>query len=162
MRGRPTRAARLGIAAAGLAVALAAPRANAQAVIKVNDDVNFKFGFLLQPQADWSENAANGSTSQNLFVRRVRVLVGGQLAKNVTFFFETDSPNYGKVVGGVKTGSGMLVQDAFVSWKLAAQLKLALCTDALVMPKSCVRADAGLGRTPLAGVPPTASIEALA
>ena len=89
MRGRTTGAARLGIAAAGLAVALAAPRANAQAVIKVNDDVNFKFGFLLQPQADWTENAANGSTSQNLFVRRARVLVGGQLAKNLTFFFET-------------------------------------------------------------------------
>lgn len=119
MRGRTTGAARLGIAAAGLAVALAAPRANAQAVIKVNDDVNFKFGFLLQPQADWTENAANGSTSQNLFVRRARVLVGGQLAKNLTFFFETDSPNLGKIVGGVKTGSGMIVQDAFVSWKLA-------------------------------------------
>ncbi len=119
MRRRTNRTARLGIAAAGLAAALAAPRASAQAVIKVNDDVSFKLGFLLQPQADWTEAVGGGGTSQNLFVRRVRVLVGGQLAKNVTFFFETDSPNYGKVVGGVKTGSGMLVQDAFVSWKLA-------------------------------------------
>ena len=107
------------IAALALALLLPAGAARAQAVIKVNDDVNFKFGFLLQPQADWTENASNGSTSQNLFVRRVRVLVGGQVAKNVTFFFETDSPNLGKVVGGTKVGSGMIVQDAFVSWKLA-------------------------------------------
>jgi hypothetical protein len=107
------------IAALALALLLPAGAARAQAVIKVNDDVNFKFGFLLQPQADWTENAANGSTSQNLFVRRVRLLVGGQIAKNVTFFFETDSPNLGKVVSGAKVTSGLIVQDAFLSWKLA-------------------------------------------
>ena len=104
-------------------VLFAAP-APAQAVIKVNDDVNLKFGFLLQGQADWTENAATGSWSQNLFARRARVLVGGQLARNVTFFFETDSPNLGKVVNGSKVTSGMIVQDAFVSWKIADVLTI--------------------------------------
>ena len=108
------------IAALALALLIPAGLARAQAVIKVNDDVNFKFGFLLQGQGDWTQNA-NDTTSQNLFLRRVRVLMGGQIAKNVTFFFETDSPNLGKVVGGSKVTSGLIVQDAFVSWKLSEE-----------------------------------------
>ncbi len=108
------------IATLALAHFLLAGPAPAQAVIKVNDDVNFKFGFLLQGQGDWTQNA-NDTTSQNLFLRRVRVLMGGQVAKNVTFFFETDSPNLGKVVGGSKVTSGLIVQDAFVSWKLSEE-----------------------------------------
>ena len=111
-------------AVAALALLLPAGLAPAQAVIKVNDDVNFKFGFLLQPQADWTQNASNESYSQNLFVRRARLLVGGQVARNVTFFFETDSPNLGKVVNGAKVTSGMIVQDAFLSWKLADELTI--------------------------------------
>lgn len=111
---------------AALAAALAgiAGPAPAQALIKVNDDVNLKFGFLLQGQGEWAENAATDSTSQNLYARRIRVLVGGQLAKNVTFFFETDSPNLGKVVNGAKTTSGLIVQDAFLSWKLSEEVIL--------------------------------------
>jgi hypothetical protein len=108
-------------AALALALVVSARPASAQAVVKVNDDVSIKFGFLLQGQGDWAENAANESTSQNLFARRIRVLVGGQVAKNVSFFFETDSPNLGKVVGGSKVTSGLIVQDAFVSWKLAEE-----------------------------------------
>jgi len=104
-------------------------RGGVLAVIKVNDDVNFKFGFLLQPQADWLQNPANDSYSQNLFLRRARLIVGGQVAKNVTFFFETDSPNLGKagptVTNGAKIiSSGLIVQDAFLSWKLADEFTL--------------------------------------
>jgi len=112
------------VAAAALALALPSGNAAAQAVIKVNDDVNVKLGFLLQGQADWTENAATDAFAQNLFVRRVRVLLGGQVAKNVTFFFETDSPNLGKVVGGSKVTSGLIVQDAFVSWKLSDEFTI--------------------------------------
>lgn len=115
---------RPGLAAAGLVIALAAPRGDAQAVIKVNDDVSFKFGLLLQGQADWTESATADDTAQNLFLRRARILIGGSLAKNVTFFLETDSPNYGKMVAGSKVGSGMIVQDAFMSWKLAEEFTI--------------------------------------
>ncbi len=70
--------------------------ARAQAVIRVNDDVNFKLGVLGQFQADWLESPTADETSQNLFIRRVRLLFGGQVAKNVTFFVETDAANLGK------------------------------------------------------------------
>ena len=44
------------------------------------------------------------------------------------------------------------VSTLVVSWKLAAEMKLALCTEALVMPSNCVLAVAGFGFAPLAGV----------
>lgn len=114
-------------ALAAIAVALlgTALPAGAQAVIKVNDDVSFKFGVLLQGQGEWLEDAATGGTQQNLFLRRARLLVGGNLAKNVTFFFDTDNPNLGKVNAGSKTiSSGFIVQDAFLTWKLRDELQL--------------------------------------
>jgi hypothetical protein len=98
-----------------LAFALAAPEsARAQVQIKVNDDVNFKLGVLGQFQGDWLEDPAFDDTQQNLFIRRVRLLFGGQVAKNVSFFIETDAPNLGKTVGGAKNISpDLVVQDAY-------------------------------------------------
>src|SRR6266581_1134883 len=97
-----------------------AASASAQAVIKVSDDVNVKFGMLLQTQADWTQDAATGSYQENLFIRRVRFLVGGQVAPKITFFFETDDPNLGKSVSGTKNiSTGFTVQDAYLEWKAA-------------------------------------------
>jgi hypothetical protein len=91
----------------------------AQAVIKVNDDVNFKLGVLGQFQADWLQDPDADDTSQNLFIRRLRLLFGGQVAKNVTFFVETDAPNLGKTLpGGKNISPGMVVQDAYGEFKL--------------------------------------------
>ena len=108
-------------------LALASP-VRAQAVIKVNDDVKFQFGVLFQGQADWSQNA-DESYTQNLFLRRARVLIGGSLGKNVTFFFETDSPNMGKAgptknLSNGATSTNFFVQDATISWKLANEFIL--------------------------------------
>jgi len=99
--------------------------AAAQAVITVSDTINLKFGFLLQPQADWTQDSASGDYQKNLFVRRARLLVGGQLTPKITFFFETDSPNLGKSVAGTKTiSSGFIVQDAYVEWKARDEFAL--------------------------------------
>jgi hypothetical protein len=109
---------------AGVLFGPASP-ARAQAVIKVSDTVNLKFGFLLQTQADWTQEAATGGYQQNLFVRRVRLLVGGQLAPKVTFFFETDNPNLGKSVAGTKNiSTGFTTQDAYLEWKPRDQFAL--------------------------------------
>lgn len=86
----------------------------AQVQIKVNDDVNFKLGVLGQFQADWLSDPTADGTSQNLFVRRVRLLFGGQVAKNVTFFIETDAPNLGKTLPtGKNISPAIVVQDAY-------------------------------------------------
>ena len=107
-----------------IATAIAAARADGQAVLKVNDDVSFKFGVLLQGQADWLESGTAEGWQQNLFLRRVRLIVGGNVAKNVSFFIDTDSPNIGKTVNGTKTGASVIVQDAFLSWKLAEEVTI--------------------------------------
>jgi hypothetical protein len=96
-----------------------AVRAHAQAVIKVSDDVNFRLGALGQFQADWLEDPQADDTTRNLFIRRIRLLFGGQVAKNVTFFVETDSPNLGKALtGGKNISPGVVVQDAYGEFKL--------------------------------------------
>src|SRR5664279_2500639 len=80
---------------------LAFGRAEAQAIIKVNDNVNFKLGLLLQTQWDEqqianSTNTATGGWQQNMLLRRARIILSGQVAPNVFFFVETDNPNLGK------------------------------------------------------------------
>ena len=104
---------------AAIASLFAAATAAAQATIKVNDDVNLRFGVLGQVQADTLEDPGTDSTTNNLFIRRIRLLFGGQVAKNVTFFVETDSANLGRTVGGVKTiPSTTIIQDAYAEFKV--------------------------------------------
>jgi hypothetical protein len=95
--------------------------AHAQAEIKVNDDVNFKLGVLGQFQADTIETAGTGTHDSNVFARRLRLLFGGQVAKNVTFFVETDAPNLGKTIAGSGKNitPSIIVQDAFAEFKAA-------------------------------------------
>jgi hypothetical protein len=74
---------------------------------------------LGQFQGDWLEDPAADDTTQNLFIRRIRLLFGGQVAKNVTFFVETDAPNLGKTLSSGKNISpGMIVQDAYGEFKV--------------------------------------------
>jgi hypothetical protein len=95
--------------------------ARAQVIIKVNDDVNFKLGVLGQIQGDvLHDTTANDVTATNLFVRRLRLLFGGQVAKNVTFFIETDSPNLGRTLpSGKNITPSMIIQDAYGEFKVS-------------------------------------------
>jgi hypothetical protein len=88
------------VAVAAVLVAMMAPgAAQAQAIIKVNDDVNVKFGLLLQGWADWNQDTATSGYMENLF------------------FFETDNPNLGKAPKAL--GTGFITQDAYLEWKIA-------------------------------------------
>src|SRR5919202_5689854 len=112
-------------AAAGLAAILAATPAAAQATIKVSDDVNLRFGVLGQVQADTIEDPGQSGNINNLFIRRVRLLFGGQVAKNVTFFVETDSANLGRSVGSVKNiPSTTIIQDAYGEFKASDEFAI--------------------------------------
>lgn len=133
MRSR-IRSNRFALVTLALLIALLPAVANAQAIVKVNDNVNFRLGILLQAWADWSGQQAAGDTTgfqQNLFLRRARFWLGGQVAKDVTFFFMTDNPNLGKstqAVGGT-TGlkapaTGFIIQDAYMEWAVANEFRL--------------------------------------
>lgn len=132
---RAVRSSRGGVlfpVALALVLLLLPMAANAQVVIKVNDNVNFKIGALLQAWADAAQDSTGGYAN-NLFVRRMRFLVGGQITPNISFFFETDNPNLGKAPKAL--GSGFITQDAFIEWKPVSS---AFIIDAgLMLPPLC-------------------------
>jgi Phosphate-selective porin O and P len=110
-------------ACASLFLSIGALPASAQAVIKVNDDVNFKFGVLGQVQADTISNPEPEPNTNNLFIRRLRLVFAGEVAKNVTFFVQTDAPNLGKVLAaGKNIAPSVILQDAYASVKVADAL----------------------------------------
>jgi len=110
---------RIGLAALAAMILLAGARAaSGQIVINAGDDVNFKLGLLGQFQAESIEDPGTDAQTNNLFVRRLRLMFGGQVAKNITFFVETDTPNLGKTLAAGKNLPGaMIIQDAYAEFK---------------------------------------------
>jgi hypothetical protein len=86
-----------------------------QATIKVSDTISLRFGTLIQAWGDAAQDPVTKGHQNNLFLRRMRILIGGQISPTVSFFFETDNPNLGKAPKNL--GAGFITQDAFVEWK---------------------------------------------
>ena len=101
--------------AAVLALILLSAPASAQVIVKVNDTVNFRLGFQLQGWADFNQDPISEGYSQNMFLRRVRLIMAGNVAKNVSFFFQTDDARLGNAPKDLT--AGFVVQDAFGEWK---------------------------------------------
>jgi hypothetical protein len=120
------------IGMAVLLVALHATNASAQAVVQVNDEVHFRVGALGQAWADSAEDATTKGHAESLFLRRIRLLVTGQIGPAVSLLFQTDSPNLGKAP---KAFNGFVIQDALVEWKPVSN---AFMLDAgLLIPPFC-------------------------
>ena len=104
--------------AAALVLLLVPETGRAQVVVKVNDVVNFRMGFQLQGWSEWLQDQTTEGYQQNFKIRRVRFIVAGVIAKDVSFFFQTDNPNMGAAVGTATKAinTGFLVQDAFGEW----------------------------------------------
>ena len=114
------------VPAAALLLLLAPAPASAQLEIKGSGDASIKFGVLGQAQADAVDDPESDATTKNLFIRRIRLIVGGQVTKRVTFFVDTDAPNLGKVVpaGTKNIQPGIIVQDAYGEFKAGDQFAL--------------------------------------
>ena len=103
---------------AGVALLLLPDPARAQVIVKVNDVVNFRLGFQLQGWSEFLQDPISEGYQESFKIRRVRLIVAGAVAKDVSFFFQTDNPNMGATTGtAVKAiNTGFLVQDAFGEW----------------------------------------------
>ena len=120
------------VAAASLALSAASRPAAAQWQTESKDGAaSIKLGLLIQPQAELLETADQKATSTNLFIRRLRLLVGGALGEHWSFFFETDSPNLGKTnpnpgipTPGLKDQSDIYVQDAYITYSQGMAFKV--------------------------------------
>jgi len=105
------------------------PPASTPLKIESGNGNSLKIGLLLQPQFQMgnARNAALSGWSENVFLRRTRILIGGTLLGGlVDYFVETDSPNLflaspaTDAMGNattLKTGAGMFIQDAFLTLK---------------------------------------------
>ena len=84
--------------------------ASAQIVVK-NEDVTFKFGVQGQLWADWTQDSSGTQGyQQNFYLRRARIIVAGDVGKDVSFFFETDDPKLG--ITPKNLAAGFIIQDA--------------------------------------------------
>ena len=111
----------------------------AQAVIKVNDNIQVRFGALLQSWADSNQDATTKKYIENLYIRRMRFIVGGTLTPNISFFFQTDNPNLGKYTSAAapkNLGTGFITQDAYLEWKPAGSSAFMLDAG-LMLPPLC-------------------------
>jgi len=95
----------------------------AQIAVK-SEDISARFGIQGQLWADWAQDptrTVNGYT-QNLFLRRARLMAGGEIGNDLTFFLQTDSPNLGKTPKS--PAAGFMLQDAFLEWKASTPLRI--------------------------------------
>jgi Phosphate-selective porin O and P len=82
-------------------------------------------GFLSQLQYEGLDNADASHMGENLFFRRLRLIAGGKINDDLTFFVETDSPNLGKgTTAGTKTASTVTIQDFFLTYSFSNEFKL--------------------------------------
>jgi len=108
-------------------VAIAGRDASAQFQIASSDGKSsLNLGFLSQLQYEGIDNADASHVGQNLFFRRLRVMAGGKVNEKLSFFFETDSPNLGKLdaATGKKIDSTIFIQDFYLTYTATEALKL--------------------------------------
>jgi hypothetical protein len=106
--------------------------------LKVTEDTFLDLKLLLQPWLELKYDPVVAAPARqftnDFFLRRTRVILGGQVTKWVSFFFDTDMPNWGRggnwslttatkdattgAVTGVKENSGFFIQDAWVSFDI--------------------------------------------
>ena len=112
------------------AVFAASTPAKAQIQMTSADGKIFKIGILAQPQLediDVFTNAAGSNTekSDNIFLRRIRLMGNFTLSKQLTVFFDTDSPNLGKGnPDGTKNNADMFIQDLIVTYAFSKEFQL--------------------------------------
>ncbi len=105
-----------------LAVGLTAT--DAGAAVKVGDDKTFaNIGVLLQSRIETTQKASPDKDNYDFdtYLRRIRILLSGQLNDKINFFLETDNPNFGKRGA---TSVNTYIQDAFVELNLDPHIQL--------------------------------------
>jgi phosphate-selective porin O/P len=94
--------------------------APAQVIVKVNDQIHFRFGAQLQTWAEWIQDPNSGGYSANFYIRRIRAMILATLSPSLSIFYLTDNPSVGNsgTIGNKNVSTGFQTQDAFLEWKL--------------------------------------------
>ena len=115
---------RLRISALVILTAVLATAPSMAQIAVESEGISARFGIQGQLWADWSQDATATvpGYAQNLYLRRARLMAGGKIGKDLTFFLQTDSPNLGKTPKSPTAGFSL--QDAFLEWKASAPLRI--------------------------------------
>lgn len=85
-----------------------------------DEKTSFKVGLLGQLQAESADVAGTDDSANNLFIRRLRVIMGFTLGEKISVFLETDSPNLGKSSNaGIKDTGDAFIQDFAATYKFS-------------------------------------------
>src|SRR5947209_1819114 len=111
------------LALLGGSIALSGVFADAQIAMK-SEEISARFGVQGQLWANWAQDPTRtvSGYTQNLYLRRLRVMVGGEIGNDLTFFIQTDSPNLGKTPKSPT--AGFMLQDAFLEWKASNRVRI--------------------------------------
>ncbi len=85
--------------------------------LEVAPDYFVTLSYLLQPQMQINHDLGADATTNDWYIRRSRIILGGQVSEWVSFFMETDSPNWGRG-GNFNANTSFFVQDAWVKFNL--------------------------------------------
>jgi hypothetical protein len=112
------------VVAAALVLA-PAPAAGQLAVSSPDGTASIRLGILAQPQGEWLENPDGESAARNLYLRRLRLLLGGTVGERFTFFLDTDSPNLGKAgADGRRSETSIYIQDLILTYQVSKSWKI--------------------------------------
>ncbi|MGC4093147.1 MAG: hypothetical protein QM756_35720 [Polyangiaceae bacterium] len=99
-----------------------------QLKLELANGTSIRFGLLWQGQYEARGNSSNDDLTQNLYLRRFALLIGGTVLHDFEYFFDTDFADLFKAPTGdqsLKNGPGIATKDAFVTYKaLGDQLKI--------------------------------------
>ncbi len=105
-------------------------QAKAQLEIKSADGKSsMKFGIFGHFQAESLTTPDGDATSKDLYLRRFRIVFGGTIMENLSFFADTESPNLGKPSklsdsSRAKGSSDMFLSDAYATYSFGDEFKL--------------------------------------
>ncbi|MCL4512363.1 MAG: OprO/OprP family phosphate-selective porin [Bacteroidetes bacterium] len=116
------------LAAVVMAMLAVVSSAHAQLQITSPDgQTSIKFGILSQIQAEGLTTPDGKNMSTDIYIRRFRIILGGNIMKDLSFFVETDNPLLGKVgnsTTGEKGASYTYLQDAFMTYSFSDEFMI--------------------------------------
>ena len=88
------------------------------AVLKISDNVMFRFGGVVQATYEALQDQVSTGYSQSIYLRRARFNITANLPENISIFFQTDDPRvgYSNPSGTKNINTGFQVQDFFAQW----------------------------------------------
>ena len=99
-----------------------------QLKLELPNGTSIRFGILWQGQYEARGNSSNGDRTQNLFLRRFALCIGGTVLHDFEYFFDSDFADLFKAPTGdqsLKNGPGIQTKDAYVTYRaLGDQLKI--------------------------------------